>query len=169
MKRVITGVGILILVLILVACPAQAFTAKNLDISIQSNTDATVTFSYDLTWYENIVVFSRIVDPTTELTRALESQFGKNVEVYSVSGNRAQFLVENFASRSVNNGEVSLSTPPLPFRNAQKVLDRYWFAQFVTPDFSPEVTRISFPDGYSEVFYNQDQIPSVSHTMDTTS
>ncbi|MGA2162767.1 MAG: hypothetical protein ABSG28_11335 [Methanoregula sp.] len=169
MKRVITGVGILILVLILVCCPVQAFTAKNLDISIQSNTDATVTFSYDLTWYENIVVFSRIVDPTSELKNAFKTQFSKNVEVTSVSGNQAQFLVENFASRSVNNGVVSLSTPSLSFRNAEKVLDRYWFARFVTPDFSPEVTSISFPDGYSEVFYNQDQIPSVSHTMDTTS
>jgi len=165
MKHVIPGAGILVLVLILVTCPVQAFTAKTLDISIQSNTDAAVSFSYDLTWYENIVVYSQIVNPAHELSNAFRSQFGKNVYVTSVSGDQAQFVVENFASGKVTNGAVILKTPSLSFMDAQKVLDRYWFARFVSPDFSPEVTRVSFPDGYSEVFYNQDYIPSISHTI----
>ena len=169
MKYAIPGLGIFILVIILVACPVQAFTAKNLGITIQDNTNAIITFDYDLTWYENIVVFSQIVDPSDELAKALKNQFGKNVEVTSVSGNHAQLLIENFASSTVNDGVVSLNTPSLSFKYAEKVLNKYWFAQFISPDFSPEITRVSFPDGYTEEFYNQDQIPSVRHSIDMPS
>ncbi|PKL70590.1 MAG: hypothetical protein CVV30_04360 [Methanomicrobiales archaeon HGW-Methanomicrobiales-1] len=164
-KYPLAGMGILILVLVIIVCPVQAFSAKNLDISIQDNTNAIITFSYDLSWYESIAVFSRIADPGTELAKALRTQFKKNVEVTSVTGNSAQFQVENFASRAVNDGAVSLNTPSLSFKNADKVLKKYWFASFISPDFSPEITRVSFPDGYSEEFYNRDLIPSVHHTL----
>ncbi len=164
-KYFLTGIGILILVLLIVVCPVQAFTAKNLDISIQDNTNAIITFSYDLSWYENIAVFSRIADPGAELAKALRAQFRKNVEVTSVTGNQAQFLVENFATRTVNDGTVSLNTPSLSFKNAEKALNKYWFAPLIRPDFSPEISRVSFPDGYSEEFYNQDFIPSIHHTL----
>jgi len=168
MKRyAISRAGILLILLIMIAWPAQAFTAQNLDIAIQENNDAVISFDYDLSWYENIVVFSRIVDPAHELAKALTSQFKKNVEVTSVSGNNIQVVVENFASRKVSDGVVSLNTPALSFKNAEKVLDKYWFAQFINPDFSPAVTRISFPDGYSEEFYNQDQVPAVRHGIAT--
>jgi len=164
-KYALAGMGILILALIIIVCPVGAFTAKNLDISIQDNTNAIITFGYDLSWYENIAVFSRIADPGTELAKALRVQFRKNVEVTSVTGNYAQFQVENFASRTVNDGTVSLNTPSLSFKNAEKALNKYWFASFISPDFSPDISRVSFPDGYSEEFYNQDQIPSLHHTL----
>ena len=169
MKQTISLMGIIFLVVILVACPVQAFTAKNLDISILDNNDAIITFDYELSWIENIAVFSRIADPSAELAKALRSQFTKNVEVTSVSGNHAQFLVENFASRRVNGGVVTLNTPSLSFKNAEKVINTYWFARFISPDFSPEITRVSFPDGYAREFYNQDQIPYIRHILKTPS
>jgi len=167
-QHTIFRIGILILIFTIIAWPAQAFTAQNLDIAIQENNDAIISFDYDLSWYENIVVFSRIVDPANELAKALASQFKKNVQVTSVSGNHIQVVVENFATRTVSDGVVSLNTPALSFKNAQKVLDKYWFARFINPDFSPAVTRVSFPDGYSEDFYNQDQIPAVHHIIEST-
>jgi hypothetical protein len=165
-KPAISRIGILLFVLVLAVSPAQAFTAKNLDIAVQDNQDARITFDYDLTWYESVFVFSKIVDPANELAKELKNQFRKNVVVTSVSGNQAQFLVENFASRKVSDGVISLNTPALSFKNAENVLKKYWFAQFISPDFSPEVTRVSFPDGFSELFYNKDQIPSVRHIID---
>lgn len=164
-KYTIAGMGILILVLITIVCPAGAFTAKNLDITIQDNTNAMITFSYDLSWYEKIAVFSRIADPGAELTKTLRIQFRKNVVGTSVTGNSAQFMVENFASRTVKDGAVSLNTPSLSFKNAEKALNKYWFFPLISPDFSPEITRVSFPDGYSEEFYNQDFIPPLHHTL----
>jgi hypothetical protein len=169
MKHTITRMGIFFLVVILLACPVQAFSAKNLDIAIQDNADAIITFDYELSWIENMAVFSRIADPSAELAKALQNQFRKNVAVTSVSGNHAEFLVERFATRTENDGGVSLNTPSLSFKNAEKAINKYWFARFISPDFSPEVTRVSFPDGYSMEFYNQDQIPSVRHVVETIS
>jgi hypothetical protein len=169
MKYAFYGTAALVLVLFLAVCPAQAFTAKNLDITVQDSGDAIISFEHALTWYENAAVFSRIADPGTELAKALRSQFGRNVEVTTISGNHAQFLIENFASRKDSNGMVTMQTPPLSFRNAEQVLNRYWFARFISPDFSPEVSRVSFPDGYAEEFYNQDQIPAVHHSMGSVS
>ena len=164
-KHTVVGMGLVILMLILTACPAQAFTAKSLDITVQDNADAIITFGYDLSWFENIAVYSRLVDPAAELAKALNSQFSKNVAVLSVSRNQVQLWVPGFATREENNGIVTFKTPMLSFTNAQNALNRYWFAPFISPDFSPEVTRVSFPDGYSEVFYNQDQIPYLSHDI----
>jgi hypothetical protein len=165
MMRIRPTLGILILMLLVVSCPVQAFTAKNLDITIQDSTDATITFGYDLSWYENVAVFAQIADPNAELVKAIRNLYGKNVEVTSVTGNQVQMRVPQLASRTTDNGMVTLKTPALSLRSAQKALDKYWFARFVNPDFSPEVTTVSFPDGYSEVFYNQDVIPVVSHTL----
>ncbi len=153
----------------MVACPAHAFTAKSLDITIQDSTDAIITFDYELSWFESIAVFSRIADPSAELVKALKSEFNKNVEVISVTGNHVQLWVQNYATRKENDGTATLNAPALSFRNAEKALNNYWFAPLISPDFSPEITRVSFPDGYSEEFYNQDQIPSLSHSMGTTS
>ncbi|HEX3002169.1 MAG TPA: hypothetical protein VHN82_07370, partial [Methanoregula sp.] len=91
--------GSIILDFLLVACPAQAFTAKSLDITVLDSTDATITFAYDLSWYENIAIYSRIADPGNELARALKSQFNRDVTVTSVSGNSVQVRVLRFASR----------------------------------------------------------------------
>ncbi|MCK9580509.1 MAG: hypothetical protein M0Q92_08670 [Methanoregula sp.] len=169
MKHVIGGAGICILVLILAGCPAQAFTARTLDITIQDNTDARITFDYDLTWYENVAVFARIADPSTELAKAFRFQSSKNVMVTGVSGNHAQFFIEDFATRRVTNGVVSLNSPSLTFRSAGKALETFWFARFIQADFSPDVTRVSFPDGYTEEFFNQEEIPPVRHIIGTVS
>lgn len=162
-NRVILGV--IILVFLLIANPAQAFTAKSLDITVLDSTDATITFAYDLSWYENIAVFSRIADPGNELAKALKSQFNRDVTVTSVSGNSVQLQVPRFASRQEKEGSVMVSTPALSFRSAEAALNRYWFARFINPDFSPEVTRITFPDGSVELFYNQDSIPAIHHVI----
>lgn len=155
------------ILLILIACPVQAFTAKTLDISVQENNGAFVTFSYDLSWYENAVVFSRLADPGAEISKAIRGQFNKNVDVTSVSGSQVQVYIHDFATRSEKDGAVTLSTPAMSFQNAKAALDKYWFARFINPDFSPEISRVTFPDGYSAEFSNQDNIPSVRHVLGT--
>lgn len=154
-----------IAVLMLCACPAQAFTAKTLDIVVQDNGDATITFDYELSWYENVAVFTRIADPNTELKKALESNYGKSVDVISTTGSQAQVLIHGFASQKATDSGTTMTTPPLSFRSAEKVLDKYWFAPLINVDFSPDITRVVFPDGYVEQYYNQIEIPRVSHSL----
>ena len=68
---------------------------------MQENTDAVITFKYQLSWFENAAVFARIGDPGTELKKALESNFHKPVQVTETDAGRSQFYVRGFASRQV--------------------------------------------------------------------
>jgi len=154
-----------IAILALCACPAQAFTAKTLDIVVQDNGDATITFDYNLNWYENVAVFTHIADPNTELKKALENNFDANVDVLATSGSEAKVLVHGFASQKVNDGSTTMTTPALSFQSAERVLKQYWFAPLISVDFSPEVTRVVFPDGYVEQYNNQIALPQISHTL----
>lgn len=157
--------GVLVLILLLAVPPAGAFRATSLDIVVQENTDAVITFEYQLSWFEHAAVFARIGDPGTELKKALESNFHKPVQVTESDAGRSQFYVKGFAARQVKNNVTTMKTSALSFRGAEEVLKQYWFAALISPDFSPDVTRVSFPDGYTETFYDQDQIPKVSHVL----
>ncbi|MDD1682794.1 MAG: hypothetical protein LUO98_03060 [Methanoregula sp.] len=165
MKHDVLLAGGLFFIALLLICPAQAFTAKSLDITVQDNTDAVITFAYELSWVEHVAVFARIGDPGTELKKALESNFDKPVQVTAADAGMSQFYVRGFATKKVKDSTVTMATPALSFRKAEEVLDTYWFAPLISPDFSPDISRVSFPDGYSETFYDQDQIPRVSHTL----
>jgi len=153
------------LLFLFIACPALAFTADNLDIAVSDTADAVITFEYELTWAENAAVFMRITDPSLELKRALESNYKKTVDVVGTDNGHAQFIVHDFATIRKSEGGTVMSTPALSFVNAEKVLKQYWFAPFVNPDFSPSITRVSFPDGYSYEFDNQISIPALRHTL----
>lgn len=168
MNITIFRLGILAVFFFLLISPAAAFTAKNLDIVVQDSSDATITFSYELSWFEQAAVLSKIADPAEELAKALRRQFKKNVRVTSVSGNQAQLQVEKFAVVKEKDGQIILITPSLTFTNAKEALQKYWFAPFIVPDFSPDVTRVSFADGYAREFYNVEIIPSVGHVVGTT-
>jgi hypothetical protein len=58
-----------------------------------------------------------------------------------------------------------MTTPALSFEEAEKVLQQYWFAPLINPDFSPAVTTITYPDGYQEKFYDISRIPKTTHTL----
>jgi len=155
--------------MVLVGClavsPVHAFTAKTLDITVQENTDAVIAFDYELSWFENIAVFMRIADPGTELKKALESSYGKPVLVIKTDGGESRFMVQGFASKEERDGTVTLITPALSFADAEKILNQYWFAPLISPDFSPAFTRVNFPDDYTDEFYNQISIPAIRHTL----
>jgi hypothetical protein len=165
MRRALIYLSVIILILWSCTIPVQAFTAKNLDVAVQGSGDAIITFDYELSWFENIAVFMHIADPAIELQKALESNFNKPVEVIRADGGESQFKVQDYATVKEKGGITTLKTPGLSFVEAQKVLEQYWFAPLVSPDFSPEVTRIRFPDGYVEIFANQISIPPVTHTL----
>jgi hypothetical protein len=165
MKRSLVLTAFLLIVVLAAASPVQAFTAKSMDIMVQQNTDAVITFRYELSWLENVAVFMRITDPGAELKNALETNYNKPVTVLGVNQGEVQVLVPSFAITQDLNGTVIMTTSSLSFQNAQKVLDQYWFAPLINANFSPAVSRVTFPDGYSEEFYNQISIPSIQHVL----
>lgn len=164
--KVFKFAGIIAIVLFLLILPVQAFTADTLDITLRDNGDAQITFDYTLNWIEHIAVYLRIANPADELSRAFENNLKTPVRVDQVNSDSIRVSVSNFAQRSVNKGGgTTLSTPALSFEEAENVLQQYWFAPLINPDFSPAITTITFPDGYKEVFYNISNIPKTTHTI----
>lgn len=150
-----------------IASTAQAFTAETLTIGVHPDGGATVQFTYSLSWFEQFAVFLHIADPVTELATALEGYAGVPVTVTSVDSSGATFSLSQFAQVSDDGETRTMITPSLRFTDAREALGRYWFAPLINADFSPVVTTLQFPDGYQEVLFNQEQIPSYTHQLGT--
>jgi hypothetical protein len=153
-----------LLLLVALSVPVQAFTADRLDISVRENGDANITFDYTLNWLEYLAVFLHVADPAVELQKALQSNTYATVTVNSVSPRVVSLDVQKFAVVQDEANGTTLTTPAVSFAEAERVLQQYWFSNMISPDFSPAITVIHFPDGYSQTFYDQITIPSVSHT-----
>nr|WP_321351946.1 hypothetical protein [uncultured Methanoregula sp.] len=164
MKRVYLIIGCLCLLAFSVM-PAQAFTAKTLNVALAPNGDAQITMQYDLNFLEQSAVFFRMADPATELKKAFDSNTNRQVTVNSVTSSSADFIVPSYAQVIQGNGTTTMTSPEISFARAQEVLKKYWFAPLISANFAPQVTTITFPDGYQETFANSLTMPSITHTM----
>jgi len=162
-SRVFKDIILISLIFLGLICQVQAFTSDSLKIEVQPSGDAFITFDYTLNTLEKIAVFLKIADPNNELKKALESNFHHSVSVESVSDNSAKFLVKSFAKLNNLNGEMEIVTPEVSFKQAEEILNKYWFAPLVEADFSPKITQVIFPDGSNETFNDQISIPSINH------
>lgn len=149
--------------IVILATPTAAFSADSLSIVIDETGGAIITFSYSLTWFEDVVVFLQIANPSQELKAALERYSGESVEVVGVTGRSASFTVKTYASIAEDNGVMVYTTPELHLEDANKLLQTYWFAPLVNVDVSPNVTTIVFSDGYTETFTDVVVLPSITH------
>lgn len=166
MKRLfILTAGLLLMALAVM--PVQAFTMNSLSIDLANNGDAQIAMRYDLSFVEQTAVFLRIADPAAELQSAFSSGSSQPVTVTEATSSSAKITVPSFASVTSADGKTVMATPSVSFERARDVLNTYWFAPLISPDFSPGVTTITFPDGHKEYFYDQISIPSVTHTMTT--
>jgi hypothetical protein len=145
--------------------PAQAFTMKSLTITLAETGNAQIDMQYELSLFEQSAVFFRIADPASELKSAFENQGKGPVTVTRATSTTASVIIPSFASVTKNDGKEIMETPSVSFERAEKVLNQYWFAPLISPDFSPATTTIIFPDGYSVNYHDLISIPSVSHTI----
>jgi len=165
MVRPIGIILVMILCIAGIAGPVSAFRAEQLDIRIQENGDADVQFVYGLSWFENVVVFLRVVDPAQQLEQELEDYSGKDVVVQAVTGNAATLRIITFASVHTDTGSVTYRTPELQFMDAAAIAQKYWWANIVKVDMRPVHTVVTFPDGYAETFENAATVPVLTHTV----
>jgi hypothetical protein len=163
MKKIVLLIAALGL-MALAVMPAQAFTMQALTVTVAQNGDAQIDMRYDLSFLELTAVFFKIADPAAELKSAFENN-GATVTVTSASSAASSLTVSSYADVMTTGSTRTLVTPSLSFEKAQKVLNSYWFAPLITPDFSPAVTTVKFPDGYQAVYYDVISIPSITHTM----
>jgi hypothetical protein len=149
----------------LAVMPAQAFTMKSLSISLDPGGNADMDLQYELSFFEQSAVFFKIADPAGELQSAFNSGSAEPVTVTGATSSSAQIHVPSFADVITTGKETTMTTPAVSFERAQQVLNNYWFAPLVTPDFSPALTTITFPDGHKELFDDRLTIPSVTHRV----
>jgi hypothetical protein len=154
-----------ILLLLAAAVPVQAFTAENLTISIGPGGNAAITFSYKLNWLEYLTVFIRITDPAAELKKVLEGEFHQPVTIREVTAGRVSLDVPGFAVVQKAGDSTRYTTPELSFAGADQILRQQWFAGLVSPDFSPAITVVRFPDGHEERFADQETIPAIRYVI----
>ena len=158
---VLTG----LMLMAMAVMPAQAFTMNSLTISLDKNGNAQIGMQYDLSFVEQSAVFLRIADPTAELQKAFQSGSTTPVTVTGATSSSAQINVPSFASVTTTGGTTVMTTPTLSFERAQAVLNSYWFAPLISPDFSPGITTVTFPDGQKEYFYDRISVPSITHKI----
>jgi hypothetical protein len=159
---------IIITGLCLMACtvmPASAFTMKSLNISLVGNGEALVDINYELSFVEQSAVFFRLADPAAQLKSAFDAGGSQQVTVTQVTSSSAHIVIPSFGSVTPTGEKSTITTPPVSYERARDVLNTYWFAPLVSPDFSPAVTTVTFPDGYMVNFYDQIGIPSISHQL----
>ncbi len=145
--------------------PAQAFTAKALTINLDTNGNAQVDFQYDLSFTEQAAIFFNIANPSAELTTALENNLNRQVTVVKTDSSSAEVIIPSFAAISWANGTGIMTTPAFSFANAENAIKHYWWASIISVDLSPDVTTITFPDGYQTTYNDQISFPSVSHQI----
>ena len=152
-------------ILAAVILPVQAFTAKSLTITLAPDGDAQLNMQYDLSFIEQSAVFFKLADPAAELKQAFDTHSSAPVTVPEATSSSATVLIPGFADLDRGNGKVTMVTPSLSFEKAQQVMNSYWFAPLVSPDFAPGITTVIFPDGYRATYYDALTLPSVSHRL----
>ena len=150
---------------VIAVLPAQAFEAKSLTITLAENGDAEIDMQYELTFLEQSAVFLRIADPAAELKKAFDSNSGKPVTVTRATSSSAVVLVPSFARVYAGNGKKTIVTPAVSFERAQDVMNGYWFAPLISPDFSPAVSTVVFPDGHRATFHDVISLPPISRSV----
>ena len=143
--------------------PAHAFTADTLTISVDGNGDAHAVMTYDLTLAEQAAIFFHAVNPATQLQTVISDNFAGQVTVLRADTSSAEVTISSFATVNHSGNTTTITTPAFSFENAQKIMEKYWFASLLSPHLNPQITTITFPDGYQATYNGQMSFPSVTH------
>ena len=154
-----------ICLLAMAVMPAQALTAKALTINVDTGGNAQIDFTYDLTFAEQAAIFFNVANPSDQLRNALENNLNKQVTVVKADSFSADVIIPSFATVSQSNGTETVTTPAFSFANAQNQIQQSWWAGINSINLAPQVTTITFPDGYQAIYDNQISIPSVTHQI----
>ncbi len=154
-----------ILIVLIAVMPAQAFTAKTLTITLNSNGDAEAVMQYDLSFVEQAAIFVHATNPGADLQNALEANLNRPVTVVRADTSSADVIISSFATVTPSGNATTVTTPSFSFANAQQDIQNQWYASLISADFAPQTTTITFPDGYQATYYNQISIPPVTHTF----
>ncbi len=152
---ILTGV---LLFGLLCAAPVAALTVKHLDITVAENGDADITADYAMNWMEQAIVYPAGLS-------VLAANAPDHAVIHSISPDRVQLTVKNLVTVRHTKDATVYATPAFSAQDAQKELDRFWFANMVTLDLAHGTLTIRFPDGATTEDTDLSSVPSFVHTV----
>ncbi|MFA5237105.1 MAG: PEGA domain-containing protein [Methanoregula sp.] len=152
----------LICLLLLLIGPVQAFTADSLSITVAKNGDATATFKFTLDGViENAIPESMLQE---QMVKGLATS-SDPPEVLSFDKTGASLYLKNFAVTNDVPTGTEYQTASMDFKKAQIALESSAVSTVISADFSPKITTVTFPDGYSRQLTDSSVLPTLKHTV----
>jgi hypothetical protein len=142
-----------------------ALDAGYLDIAVDRAGNATVTFEYSLTWIEGAFAFLGAARPDRDLGIVLAAATGGEVREISAGPGSTSFAVGGFARVAGTSPNASYSTPEINLSWGEAGWKASLLSPLLSPDFSPRVTVIRFPDAYSVTYRDMLVIPNTTHVF----
>ncbi|MBQ3684066.1 MAG: hypothetical protein II925_00545 [Methanomicrobium sp.] len=156
---------LLIVSLAAAAMPASALTITSYTAEIQDDGNAILTFNYDMTFVEYVGYYLNIANPGKLMKEEYDKHANMPGDVLSSDSKATSFKVYGYAAVSDDANGKTITTPSQSFQKAEAILKEHPVAKLTTFDLSPDITTVTFPDGYCETFYNELSIPSITHVV----
>lgn len=156
---------LLIVSLAAAAMPASALTITSYTAEIQDDGNAILTFNYDMTFVEYVGYYLNIANPGKLMKEEYDKHANMPGDVLSSDSKGTSFKVYGYAAVSDDTNGKTITTPSQSFQKAEAILKEHPVAKLTTFDLSPDITTVTFPDGYCETFYNELSIPSITHII----
>jgi hypothetical protein len=154
--------GCILCIALLAVAPAAAFTADSLNISVGTNGDAIADFQYTLNGVIENAIPQSILQ--AQLVKGLATS-SEPPQVLTFSKSDATLLLKSFAVTNAVPTGTEYQTAPMNFTNAQAALQNSAVSSVISADFSPKITTVTFPDGYSRQFLASSVLPSIDHIV----
>lgn len=147
---------------VLLFCPASAFTANSLDITVDETGDAIAVFKFTLEGLLENAIPQSILEE--ELLKGLGTS-SEPPELITMDRSSATIRLKQFASLFDVPTGTEYRTVSMDFKKAEIALQQSAVNSVVSADFSPAVITVTFPDTYNRRFTDADTLPSLTHIV----
>jgi len=147
---------------VLLFCPASAFTANSLDITVDETGDAIAVFRFTLEGFLENAIPQSILEE--ELLKGLGTS-SEPPELITMDRSSATIRLKQFASLFDVPTGTEYRTVSMDFKKAEIALQQSAVNSVVSADFSPSVITVTFPDAYNRRFTDADVLPSLTHII----
>jgi hypothetical protein len=152
----------------LLVAGVSALSISQITYTVAQDGNGTVDMNYHLNSTEKLQydLITKAIDLKSIGKKELEKALNREVVVQSITPESVQLSVYNMAS--VNKDTIT--TPSFTYVPVESLVEPslYWIIQRFNIDFTPHISKVVFPDGYSESFTDAETIPEITHQLTST-
>lgn len=163
-----TRIIIIGLIFLLSVAGVSALSISQITYTVEQDGNGTVDMDYQLNSTEKLQydLITKVLDLKSIGKKELEKALKREVQVQSITPESVQLSVYNMAT--IDSGTIT--TPSFTYVPVESLLEPslYWIIQKFNIDFTPHISKVVFPDGYSESFTDAETIPVIVHQLTST-